>query len=188
MGLERNRIVSSVKHSDRVQTGWNGWMRHESDCAAQSPALDAGMDEDMARIVKARGSQQQRRERGANLVEMALVLPLLLLLLVAVIDFGRAFYSVITIANASREGARYASRYSWDTTGILDAATDYATDAGLDNTMLNATVQGALGASGEGQPITVTVEYTFTTFAGGFVGYPELHMRRATGMVNFGQD
>lgn len=45
------------------------------------------------------------RSRGQALVELALVVPMLLLLLVAAIDLGRLFYSRITVANAAREGA-----------------------------------------------------------------------------------
>ena len=50
-------------------------------------------------------------ERGQSLVEMVVVLPLLLLLLIGVVDFGRAFFTFIAITNASREGARMVSRF-----------------------------------------------------------------------------
>lgn len=46
------------------------------------------------------------RERGAAAVEMAIVLPLLLLLLGGVIDFGWLFFQKIVMTNAAREGAR----------------------------------------------------------------------------------
>ncbi len=42
------------------------------------------------------------------MVEFALLLPLLLVILCAIIDFGWIYYNQITIANAAREGARYA--------------------------------------------------------------------------------
>lgn len=48
------------------------------------------------------------RERGASLVEFALVLPLFLLLVGGMVDFGRAFYTQVTLTNAAREGARSA--------------------------------------------------------------------------------
>ncbi|MEV6600785.1 TadE family protein [Actinoplanes sp. NPDC051346] len=47
-----------------------------------------------------------RRDEGAAAVEMALVLPLLLLLLFGIIDFGRALNIQITLTEAAREGAR----------------------------------------------------------------------------------
>ncbi len=43
--------------------------------------------------------------RGQALVELALILPVLLLLLAGAVDLGRAWYSQITITNAAREGA-----------------------------------------------------------------------------------
>jgi Flp pilus assembly protein TadG len=46
---------------------------------------------------------------GVALVEFALVVPVLLLLLAGILDTGRAVNAYVTISNASREGARYAS-------------------------------------------------------------------------------
>ena len=50
----------------------------------------------------------ERRPRGQALVEFAFVVPLFLLLMFAIIDFGRYVYYVQVINNAAREGARYA--------------------------------------------------------------------------------
>jgi Flp pilus assembly protein TadG len=48
-------------------------------------------------------------EQGATLVEFALVAPVVILVLVACFDFARALNTYVIVANASREGARYAS-------------------------------------------------------------------------------
>ncbi|MDP9265334.1 MAG: pilus assembly protein [Chloroflexota bacterium] len=48
-------------------------------------------------------------EEGATLVEFALIVPLLLLLIIVILDLGRAVNAYVTVSNASREGARYAS-------------------------------------------------------------------------------
>lgn len=50
-----------------------------------------------------------RREGGATIVEFALVTPVLILVLVACLDFARAINAHVTVANASHEGARYAA-------------------------------------------------------------------------------
>lgn len=48
----------------------------------------------------------RRSERGAELVEFALVLPLLLLLGLGICDFGMLFQRYEIVTNAAREGAR----------------------------------------------------------------------------------
>lgn len=53
-------------------------------------------------------NQRLRCERGQTLVEFALIVPLLLLLLFGVIEFGRVFHAQLVITNAAREGARKA--------------------------------------------------------------------------------
>ena len=61
----------------------------------------------MDRILK-RGPRRVRR-RGAALVEFALVMPLLLLLLVGIMEFGRAWSQTQVITDAARQGARLAA-------------------------------------------------------------------------------
>ena len=47
------------------------------------------------------------RQRGQELVEYALALPLFLLLVMGILDIGRATYYYSSIHNSAREGARY---------------------------------------------------------------------------------
>jgi hypothetical protein len=53
------------------------------------------------------GSRARVREDGQGLVEFAIILPVLLLLLLGMIEFGLILYNQHVITNASREGARY---------------------------------------------------------------------------------
>jgi TadE-like protein len=46
-------------------------------------------------------------ETGQSLIELALALPVLLLILLVLADFGRAFYYTTILTNAAREGAAY---------------------------------------------------------------------------------
>lgn len=48
-------------------------------------------------------------DRGQALVELALIMPLLIMLLFGVIEFGRVFNAYLTVTSASREGARAAT-------------------------------------------------------------------------------
>jgi Flp pilus assembly protein TadG len=63
-----------------------------------------------------------RGEDGAAAVEFALILPLLVLLVLGAMDFGHRLYLQHIITNASREGARYAAKY----TGAAAAPTSAA--------------------------------------------------------------
>jgi len=53
----------------------------------------------------------QRFEKGQSMVEMAISWVVLVMLLAAVVDFGRAFYTYISLRDAAQEGALYASTY-----------------------------------------------------------------------------
>lgn len=77
------------------------------------------------------------QDSGHALVELAVSLPLLLVLVLGVIDFGRAIYDVQVITNLTAEGSSMASR------GIspLEAAQAVVTDAG---TNLNMSTLGCV--------------------------------------------
>lgn len=55
--------------------------------------------------------RRRPRSRGQSIVELALILPVLMLLVASTLDLGRMFYSQITITNAAREGA-YEAAYN----------------------------------------------------------------------------
>ena len=54
----------------------------------------------------------RRRSRGQSLVEFAVVLPVFLLILFGIMDFGFLLYSRMTVINAAREGARIGITYT----------------------------------------------------------------------------
>ncbi|HET6732747.1 TadE/TadG family type IV pilus assembly protein [Mycobacterium sp.] len=68
--------------------------------------------------------------RGQTLVEFALILPIFILLLVGIVDFGRAIYAYNTLSNASREAVRIAI-VDQNCTHIVDEAIDHAVSLGL---------------------------------------------------------
>ena len=59
-----------------------------------------------------------RTERGASAVEFAIVLPVLFLVIAGIVDFGRAYFYQIQLANSAREGARAAVVGTLTTTEI----------------------------------------------------------------------
>ena len=70
---------------------------HEPDIGREQPAM------------RRRTARNTPRDRGAAAVEFALLLPVLLLLVFGIIDFGRALNASITLTQAAREGARLAA-------------------------------------------------------------------------------
>lgn len=130
-----------------------------------------------------------RSERGASLVEMALVSIFLLFLVAGIVDFGFAYNNFIVITNAAREGARYGSKFPYDGDGIRAAVKQEAGGNGL--TVADgdiSIVPDPATPAASGAPITVTVTYTYTTLLGGFVGAEQLPLRSRTEMIVFGVD
>jgi Flp pilus assembly protein TadG len=73
-------------------------------------------------------------EKGAELIEFALVAPLLILLFAAIVDFGNMFRCFEVVTNAAREGARVGVLPNYDEPEILDRVDDYLKAAGLNAT------------------------------------------------------
>jgi Flp pilus assembly protein TadG len=95
----------------------------------------------------------ERNERGAAAVELALILPFLLLLICGTIDFGRAYNAKVTLTHAAREGVR-----TWALTKDATATTERTKEAavGLDPVGVTTT------ACDYGKPTTVTATYSFS--------------------------
>ena len=59
---------------------------------------------------------------------MGLLLPVMMLLVVGAVDFGRLYFEYIEVVNAAHAGAEYGSINSTDTSGMSTAATQSAPD------------------------------------------------------------
>lgn len=79
-----------------------------------------------------RRAGRARRERGAELIEFALILPLILVLIMGIFDFGLAFQRYEVITNAAREGARLGSlAANYSVADIQGRVNTYCVAAGL---------------------------------------------------------
>jgi Flp pilus assembly protein TadG len=102
------------------------------------------------------------KRRGAAVVELAVLLPLLCFLFVAGVDFARVYYHQITVANAASSGALYGARDDFraaDTEGIKQAALADAKNLTPAPTVTSVTGLDAL----EHPCVNVTVTWTFST-------------------------
>ncbi|ADL11781.1 TadE/TadG family type IV pilus assembly protein [Acetohalobium arabaticum] len=104
-----------------------------------------------------------RRRRGQALVELALVLPVLLLILFGIVEFGRIFHAYLVIANAARVGAREGAITN-DDTDIKDAVRT-AADHSLDLNRLSIAISPDPANRNKGDSLTVEVDYDVEVFA-----------------------
>jgi hypothetical protein len=117
-------------------------------------------------------------ERGAELVEFALVFPTLLAVMLAIIDFGFLFQRYEVITNAAREGARIAVLPDYQgpnlTANVQARVNQYITAAGLTGTATTVVPAAQKIAFGGGQciwvqPVTVSYQHQFL-FLGPILG------------------
>jgi len=109
-----------------------------------------------------------RDETGAALVEFVLVLPLLLLLLLGMLDLGKAFNYWIDETHLAHEGARYAAvnKNPGPGTSLQESIKSQADSDELKSTLeVCISFPGAGGAVvGEPVQVRVTSNYTFLGF------------------------
>ncbi len=104
----------------------------------------------------------RRHRRGQSLVEFAVVLPVFLLILSGILDFGVLLYSRMTVINSAREGARAATLMAGEPSSVIQArAADRASAAAGG---LNVTTNTTCGACRPGDFVTVTVSYDHHAF------------------------
>lgn len=95
-------------------------------------------------------------ERGQATVELALVLPVLLLLLAGTMECGRIFYAYLTISHAAREGARAAALGQRDSQ-ISNVVTSRAVT--LDSAKITVKVTPGFSSRTRGTAVEVNVDY-----------------------------
>ena len=123
-------------------------------------------------------------ERGAELVEFALVFPMLLLVMLGIMDFGFLFQRYEVLTAAAREGARIAILPGYTDADVQARVTAYLTAGGLTQpaTVSVGTAQTmTLGTQCISiRPVTVTYTYQYL-FVGpimAFFGEPALGTRQ----------
>ena len=80
-----------------------------------------------------------RSERGAELIEFALVLPVLLLVVLGIVDFGFLFQRMEVVTNAAREGARMAVLPGYSQADVEGRVCNYVQTGGVPTTACGPT-------------------------------------------------
>lgn len=135
------------------------------------------------RLFAMAGCERPRSERGQDLAEAALVLPILVVLILGIIQFGLLVFNYNSISNMAREGARYASinppgadsgnpgptcpnPLPTSATSILSAACQFAT--GIQPNLVTVETQrvakGGTGCLGQAGCVKITVRYNAQLF------------------------
>jgi Flp pilus assembly protein TadG len=112
----------------------------------------------VSRVQKPRSLHMSNKsEQGQGLTELAIALPVLLLLLLGVLDVGRAFWALVALKDAASEGALYAASYPTMTTQIKERAAESSNAlVALSPDMFSVDYVDPPTA---GEPVTVTVTY-----------------------------
>ena len=98
---------------------------------------------------------QNRRTRGVILIEMALILPLLLLITFAVLEYGWMFTKMGQVTNAARQGARIGVRPDATSADVNTAIDTFMSAAGFTTSQYTKSMSPS-------DPTTVPVTNTFT--------------------------
>ena len=117
-----------------------------------------------------------RKERGSNLLEMAIVFPVLLLLLAGVADVGRGFHAYILITGALRDGARYAAQFPSQHALIEDRILLRASESGITLLRSNIGVTRIYGV-GADQAMRVTAAHPMNLILGSLLGFSSITIR-----------
>jgi Flp pilus assembly protein TadG len=104
-----------------------------------------------------------KNERGAALIEAAVTIPLILLISVAIFEFGRAYQTWQVLTNAAREGARVAILSGTTDAEVRSAVNNYMSVgqlSTLSDSAINVDRSAPLGTN-TGSQITISYPFSF---------------------------
>lgn len=143
--------------------------------------------------MKNRGGEK----RGQSLVEFALVAPIFFLLVMGIFDFGRLFFTQMTLQNALRQAGRFAvtGNHLTDSQGqtlsridsILQTAQKSAVGLPVSNVQISSLQGGTGSAGGPGDTVTISLIYDMkliTPIVGQFFNNGSYHLVVSTSFKN----
>ncbi len=118
----------------------------------------------MIKLIRIR---RKNGEKGQALAEFALLIPIFLILLFAIVDFGMGFYSWITVTNSAREGARLGAVAA--TMEKIEERVRLTANLPKQDINMTVTVTNAQGQPGDSVVVQVDYDYDLITPLAGLV-------------------
>jgi Flp pilus assembly protein TadG len=123
-------------------------------------------------MLRNRFKRRRDGEKGQSLAEFVMVLPIFLILVFAIIDFGMGFHAWITVTNSAREGARLGAvrapafgacdNNPSTKADNIDCRVHETADS-LDQAKLTVAISGAQGTPGTSVVVDVDYDYDLIT-------------------------
>ena len=120
------------------------------------------MSESCVAIAESIRDRLGRDQRGQSIVELALLLPVLLVIAMGVVDFGRAMYAYVAVSNAAQAGAEYASRNPAYNASAITNAVLYEAGTFLQSQSDKVVAVASEENGDRVKVVQVTVSYSFT--------------------------
>ena len=137
-----------------------------------------------------RSTKCRRREAGTSVVEMAIVLPLLLILCFGIGEFGLLYTQWQSLTNATREGARTGVVFrapcnaATVATQVQATVDGFAASAGVPAGTIATAVVGACAGTGTPLTVSTTLPHTYIALSA-LAGFsPTTNLRARTVMRN----
>jgi len=117
------------------------------------------------------------RQKGQALVEFALVLPVVIIILFGIMEFGHLLMTFNVLTGAAREGVRVAAVTAPDPGRVQGAAQNVLSAANISGAVI--TISGPNGFN----EVTVTVQFNYTPLTGGIIpGIGTMQISRSSTM------
>ncbi|MBI1801613.1 MAG: pilus assembly protein [Chloroflexi bacterium] len=128
-------------------------------------------------------------QRGQNVIEFALMLPILVLLFAGVVDLSNASQVFLQLTNATEEGTRYATTHPTDSSTVcLRVQQSLPSSLAVQCSNVTISYPGGIdgctaGAVAVGCPVRVTTTYALTMFMGSVLGFDTIDMSAHVDMI-----
>jgi Flp pilus assembly protein TadG len=106
---------------------------------------------------------RERSERGAVAVEFAILAPVLIMLLMGIMEFGRAYNAQVSLTNAAREGVRVMAISNSEASARTAAKNAAVT---LSPALVDSNITFSATSCAADAQMTVTIKYTLSTLTG----------------------